>query len=246
MTLIDYFNQFWREFKKKQFSPNESLLYSYLLNVWNTTGRKEQFECNTKEIEIILGMNKTTLTRCRENLRKRGLIQYNKGDGKIKSPYYFLCNVTDNVTDNVTTHRDIEFNNISSSAHARTHVLGLEELKKELLGANIWIEEVQRSLLRNYKVALHTDEIKEKIEGFFLHLSSIGTDVKTIEDAKRHFVNWILKQKEIEKKDGERIQDGYKPSYTSKQEANSYAIKQFAEYRQARESGMATEMEKPF
>lgn len=47
-------------------------------------------------------MNKVTLTRCREGLRKRGLIQYVKGDRKTKSPLYMLCNITNDVTNDVT------------------------------------------------------------------------------------------------------------------------------------------------
>ena len=106
-TLIDCFNQFWREFRKKEFSPNETLLYFYLLDVWNNTGRKEQFECKTNVIEITLGMNKMTITRCREKLKSRGLISFVNGSTRGKYPHYSMCHVTDDVTDDVTIHRVI-------------------------------------------------------------------------------------------------------------------------------------------
>lgn len=121
MTLIDLHKQFWREYRKKPFTPNETLLFHFLLDVWNSTGRKEVFELRSSQVESILEMNKMTLTRCRESLKKRGLIKFTNGSTKGKYPHYSLLhvtddvtdnvtecvteNVTDNVTDNVTTHR---------------------------------------------------------------------------------------------------------------------------------------------
>lgn len=107
MTLIDHFNQFWSKYKDKPFTPNETLLFFFLLDVWNNTGRKDVFEVKSSFIESAIGMNKMTLTRCRESLKKRGLIKAVKGSTKGKYPYYSLLCVTDNVTDNVTIHRVI-------------------------------------------------------------------------------------------------------------------------------------------
>lgn len=102
MTLIDLHKQFWREYRKKPFTPNETLLFHFLLDVWNSTGRKEVFELRSSQVESILEMNKMTLTRCRESLKKRGLIKFTNGSTKGKYPHYSLLHVTDDVTDNVT------------------------------------------------------------------------------------------------------------------------------------------------
>lgn len=102
MTIINYFNQFWREDDIKPFSPSETRLYFFLLHAWNKSGREDWFECKTKALEDSLGMNKMTLTRCREKLQRRNLIKYIRGDRKSKNPYYFLCDVTNNVTNDVT------------------------------------------------------------------------------------------------------------------------------------------------
>ena len=111
MTVIDYFNQFWREDEEKHFTQCETRLYLYLLFLWNSTGRKDWFECKTSMIEIYADINPMTLKRCRESLKKRGLINFNPGSTKGKYPYYSLCDVKDNVKDNVNLHRvyrDIE------------------------------------------------------------------------------------------------------------------------------------------
>lgn len=102
MTLIDLHKQFWREYRKKPFTPNETLLFHFLLDVWNSTGRKEVFELRSSQVESILEMNKMTLTRCRESLKKRGLIKFTNGSTRGKYPHYSLLHVTDDVTDNVT------------------------------------------------------------------------------------------------------------------------------------------------
>lgn len=84
MTIIDHFNRFWREDHTRHFSPSETRLYFYLLHLWNSTGRKERFECKTSLVEAELEMNRMTLTRCRERLKRRGLIDYSQGATKGK------------------------------------------------------------------------------------------------------------------------------------------------------------------
>ena len=115
--------------------------------------------------------------------------------------------------------------------------------------SDAWLELVRMSLFRNYKIALTEDEIKQRLADFFIHLRSEGIELKTEQDAKVHFKNWIAKVHEIEtkkQKDGERIQGSTASSFTSKQEANEYALNQFLRYREARENGLLDEVEKPF
>ena len=128
--------------------------------------------------------------------------------------------------------------------HAYACERNLEELKDSLSGADIWLESVRTALFRNYKIAMTEDEIKEKIADFFIHLQSEGIDVKTEQDAKSHFRNWIAKVHEIEIK--KRNDEENRRTYTSKQEANEYAINQFIQYRKEREQGLVGEMEMPF
>ena len=263
MTIINYFNQFWKEFRKRNLSPNDTLLYFYLLDVWNTTGRKKYFECNTKEIELILKMNKMTLTRCRDVLRKRGLIQYVKGDGKLKIPLYSISDVTDNVTDNVTTHRDIELKEKESISKdipkkEKENRINWDEFKntfnESLLPSIPRILDLKES--RRKKVKLIINEYGEEAilkayqkinESDFLsgHSSNPNRSWKCNFD-------FIFNPKNFQKilegnyDNGEQLQRNTSASITSKQEANDYALQQFLDYRRSREEGMVTEMGKPF
>ena len=117
MTIIDYFNQFWQEDENKHFTLAETRLYLYLLYLWNSTGRNEWFECKTSMIERYAEINPKTLTRCRDSLKKRKMLNFKQGSTKGKYPYYSLLNVKDNVKDNVNIHRVIRVKEKETSSN---------------------------------------------------------------------------------------------------------------------------------
>ena len=269
MTLITQFNRFWREFKGKQMSPNETMLFFYLLNVWNASGRNKQFECNTKEIEIILGMNKMTLTRCRDALSKRGLIQYVKGDRKVKSPYYIISDVTNDVTNDVTTHRvyrDIEKEDISNDISKKDKLSlptksdrmdwpAFMQTFNEMLSPPIPKVTTMSETRRKKVKTIVRDFGKEKImEAFDIirHSDFLMGRNRKPNDKWQCCFDWIftpsnfIKILEGNYDNGEQVQRNTASGFTSKQEANEYAFRQFVKYREARESGLLDEVEKPF
>ena len=65
------------------FSPNETRLYFFLLSRWINQTEQKPFECSTHYLETHLLLPKMTITRCREKLKQRGMIQYVKGDRKV-------------------------------------------------------------------------------------------------------------------------------------------------------------------
>lgn len=221
MTYITYHTQFWKEYRKEPFSPLEQMLYFYLIEVWNNTGRKAEFECNTSEVEIVLRMNKVTLTRCRETLRKRGLIQYVKGDRKLKAPQYILCDVTkgvtNGVTNDVTTHRvyRVKENNILSPRVCETDgFLGIDDIAPYLKSETGWISSVVERIYKVLRVYLAIDEFNEWIDMYALKLKTEGSTSKFKDDAKSHFTNWLLieigkKQKYGDKKPKDDDDSGY-------------------------------------
>lgn len=102
MNPTDYITLFWAEDEKHPFSANETRLYFYLLNRWVKQADGKAFELSTHQLEVALMLPKMTISRCRDKLSQRGLIQYVKGDRKVKNPCYFLCGVTNDVTNSVT------------------------------------------------------------------------------------------------------------------------------------------------
>ena len=97
MNTSEYIRAFWEEDAKKPFSANETRLYFFLLDMMIKQSCV-QFECSMRYLETCLLLPKMTITRSREKLSQRGLIQVVKGDRKVKNPIYFLCGVTNNVT----------------------------------------------------------------------------------------------------------------------------------------------------
>lgn len=243
MTLIDYHRKFWKEYRKKPFTPNETLLFSYLLDEWNNSGRKELFECNTKEIELVLGMNKMTLSRCRENLRKRGVIQYVRGNRKVNSPYYSFEDVTNNVTKDVTNSVTNDVTTHRVLREEEKEIISKDITKKEnnlsyCLPSFIPIMEEWLEYKRNRKEMYKTPASIRKCYNSLLALSdSNPTTAQQIIDQSMAN-NWAGL---FELKHG--INQG---NHSEKRAANEEVFRQFIADREQRASGMAYEVEKPF
>lgn len=266
MTLTDCLNNLFAEDDINPLSPEELRVYVDLLKAWISSGRGEWFEYilvpNVKpKLKPKLKpkvIPKSTMVRIRDKLQERGLIQYVSGNGKMKKPYYKIVSETNPGTKGGTNpdtkpkeetsptppkEENIYIN--QQQLHTCTCEKNLEDLKDSLMKSDAWLESVRMALFRNYRMPLTEDQIKEKLSDFFLHLRSEGIEVKTEQDAKSHFKNWMAKVHEIET-NRQNYGTENRRTYTSKQEANEYAFSQFIKYRQARESGLADEVEKPF
>lgn len=94
MTYIDYINQFWQTQANVQFSPNEVYLYFFLLKECNSQGWENPFECPNRRILLSIGMSEPTLIDCRNRLQQKGLIDFQAGKRREKSPVYYLKNLS--------------------------------------------------------------------------------------------------------------------------------------------------------
>ena len=70
----------------------------------------------------------------------------------------------------------------------------VDELYEILSNDDYWIEISAKSH------QTEIDEIQIAIPKFLLHLQSSGTEIKSIQDAKSHFNNWLRKIRQIEPK----------------------------------------------
>ena len=268
MTLIDYHNQFWKEYRKRPFSPNETLLFHFLLDTWNNTGRKDSFELNTKEVELMLGMNKVTLTRCRENLQKRGVIQYVKGNRKVISPYYSFSHVTNDVTNSVTNHvtNDVTTHRVIRDIEKETS--SNEEVKKAKLPSTTsermdWgafmqtfndmlapaIPKIQTmSESRRQKVKAIVKEFgKESIMKVFEHVRNSDFLMGHNKSGWHCDFDWIFKKNNyIKILEGNYDNGVNQANHSEKRAINAQVFADFLADREQRASGMAYEVERPF
>ena len=94
MTYIDYMNQFWKMNMSVEFSSNEAFLYFYLLNECNIRGWQNPFEHPNKTIVLATGMAEKTVIEVRNRLQQKGLIEFVSGKRNVKSPTYYLLDVS--------------------------------------------------------------------------------------------------------------------------------------------------------
>lgn len=136
--------------------------------------------------------------------------------------------------------KEVKNNNISlNNAHAREDNLippSLEDCYSVLSSDRSWQESVLINLhSRGYRHILF-EQFDEQLKLFFAKLKAEGSDFKHPRDARHHFSNWLLIQLEKQKNENNRN------THSRKQEANAYALSQFADYY----SNMDEEIPNPF
>jgi hypothetical protein len=154
--------------------------------------------------------------KAREGLKKRGLIDYSKGEGKGKPALYTLHlsevqtsqlsqstppQLTDSLTSELTQslpHSNIKEDNNQKEGKEEKHsppsnskvVLPLSELRGKLLNDDSWLRELSERLTKN-KIILNDEDLKDKIRGFFSEQELKGCKGKEEADCRDHVFNWI-------------------------------------------------------
>ena len=90
MSIYDYMNHFWFENENDPCSLSEGVLYFYLLYEANRQHWVKPFKVSTQMLVARLNTSKQNVMKAREGLKKRGLIDYSKGEGKGKPALYTL------------------------------------------------------------------------------------------------------------------------------------------------------------
>ena len=90
MSIYDYMNHFWFENENDPCSLSEATLYFYLLYEANRQHWVKPFKVSTQMLVARLNTSKQNVMKAREGLKKRGLIDYSKGEGKGKPALYTL------------------------------------------------------------------------------------------------------------------------------------------------------------
>ena len=205
---LDYMGQFWRENEMQMFSAKETQLYFFLLAEYNRRYGQNPFVCSTQRIANNLGISRQTLCRLREKLQARGLITYEEGKNNSSIPGYTLLVKSDNRTalSNVTANGTpdgtanvtadgtiIKTNNNKSIISNEEKLFPLKELKNLLHNDCEWLENV-KEYANKQGMELDETRVQEILTEFFLYLQTCGIRSKTVIDAQRHFVNWLMKK----------------------------------------------------
>lgn len=90
MTYIELLNSFWDSTRFNPCSSNEATMYFYLLHQCNIRRWINPFEFKTRDLELMLGFTRATITAIRNKLKQRGLIDFGKGIGSGKA-VYLIC-----------------------------------------------------------------------------------------------------------------------------------------------------------
>lgn len=199
MTYIDFMNQFWRTAEQDPFCASEVALYAFLLNECNKRHWQMPFPCATIQICESLRLSKQTVITARKHLCESGLIAFMAGSTRYVPSKYSLLDLSQHLTDNLTESLNtssIDKDKELKCQHAHEHdmIFPLTELRVLLMNDADWQEKTKAYLSTKRKdftpMALET-----LLNHFFDYLQVSGSVGKTLEDTKRHFVNWVLKQK---------------------------------------------------
>ncbi len=232
MTYIDYMNQFWKMNMSVEFSSNEAFLYFYLLNECNIRGWQNPFEHPNKTIVLATGMAEKTVIEVRNRLQQKGLIEFVSGKRNVKSPSYYLPEVSrmgsnmvsrtgsNMVSRKVSSYKNKEIRDKTlSPTRAREECLigdlfpndlvldkTLEECYAEVSQDQSWKEVVCMNTRIRYS-SFTPNDFDLYLKGFFRKLANEGETKKSPKDAMSHFSRWL----DIElknKKDGKQQNKG--------------------------------------
>ena len=120
--------------------------------------------------------------------------------------------------------------------------VSLKQCQEELRADQSWAE----TLCMNTRLSGHPEFTPETFSGylqrFFAKLANEGIKIKSPADAKSHFARWLAIELEKQKRNGNQNRN----PYSSKQEANDYALHALQERMEQRRSGLQEELPKPF
>jgi hypothetical protein len=102
MNIFALIHRYEQESNQQPFSPSEAAMYLKLLCKANSLHWQMPIRCPTSKFCIELKMTKQALVDARRKLKERGMIDYDLGKAKVKSPAYTLIDLTNDLTNGLT------------------------------------------------------------------------------------------------------------------------------------------------
>lgn len=203
MTYLALINHFWVENRQVKFAAAEVCLYLYLLDEANRNFWRMPIACPTSAITAYLAISKPSLKRARDNLRRRGLIDFSDGVQNSKPPAYYIIGCeTASETDGETAHntagetiiKDIDIDkdkNLSITAYDEK--FSLEVLEEKFLSDSNWQEQILQDIAQKGLSLPACKSIKDFIREFFSFLRIQGFKEREEKDCRAYFYNKLIK-----------------------------------------------------
>lgn len=102
MNYMDLINRFWAMNRIESFSASEVYVYFFLLNEFNTRCWQNPIDIPNKLITVSIGISEKALIDIRNRLQQKGMITFESGNKKAKSPSYYLPEVSNKVSNEVS------------------------------------------------------------------------------------------------------------------------------------------------
>lgn len=118
----------------------------------------------------------------------------------------------------------------------------LQECHAELSGNESWMETVSMNIRNSGHKDFTPAMLLDYLGRFFRKLQNEGETHKSPKDAMAHFSRWL--NIELQKK--QTYGTANRSNYTSKQEANAYALERLQQHKLDLEAGLADQVERPF
>lgn len=235
--IYDYINRFWAEAERSPFNPTEVALYHYLLYEANRLRWNMPFAYHTAILCVLLSTTKQNISKARQHLKERGLIDCQVVTGIHTPALYSLTiqpfrqlphQVTRQLTHELTVqlpHSNIKDKDedIINSQHAREDGhKSLDELESLLLADTVWQDKIIEVLAKREKWIIDRYRLHGNIHDFFDEQRIDGNAQRDESDCRSHFYHWIIKHLNTTRYGTKRKSPTYRDSDVTAVSAEDY------------------------
>ena len=132
MNYLDLINRFWAMNRIESFSASEVYVYFFLLNEFNARSWQNPIDIPNKLITVSIGISEKALIEIRNRLQQKGLITFESGNKKAKSPSYYLPEVSKKVSNEVSKNSSRD-NNVRGDNIIKTKTKTKETTSDEVV-----------------------------------------------------------------------------------------------------------------
>jgi len=205
MNYIELINQFWKTRRISEFSSNEADLYFCLLQECNLRGWENPFSCSNRSIVATIGITEKTLIGVRNRLKQKGMIDFEAGKRKEKSPVYTLLycinySINDSKTGSIKVSKKVSKKVHSLKTKTETKTETNKDMGGDAFTEKTWRTdfEIYKENLRNgYREIIEDEAWFKKQQEFYPNVNIL----KSIEKACFNFwvTEWGWKNKKKSK-----------------------------------------------